>query len=1073
MRKICLLIAAFLTLAWSSASFAQNVKVSGVVTDASSGEAVPFASVLVKGTMTGTSTNAEGQYSISVPKDGILVFSFIGYISKEVQVGSNAVVNVALDVDQQQLDETIVVAFGTATKESFTGSASVIKSESIEKMQATSVTRALEGKVAGVQLTTSSGSLSAKPSIVIRGISSISAGSSPLYIVDGVPYDGDLNNINNSDIESMTVLKDAASNALYGARGANGVIMITTKKAKKGHAVVTLDAKVGVNSKAAKDYDYITDPAQYYEAYYLARYNMFVNKNGMSSAEAYQRAASTLTSSARDGGLGYNVFTVPDGENLIGMNGKINPHATLGRVVEYNGQKYLLSPDNWMKAAYRNSLRQEYNVSVAAGNDQSTFLASFGYLDNNGIIEGENMKRYTARLKADYQAKSWLKVGANMNYTNFTWNNANGSEGTSDTGNIFAFANTVAPIYPLYIRDENGNILRDENGLKRYDYGNGANAGMSRPVQSNANGLQAVTLDRTQSEGNAFGGTGFAEIKFLKDFTFTFNAGVGVDESRGTEISNMWYGQFATDGGVVDKQHARLFYYNLQELLSYDKTFKGVHHLNVLLGHENYTRNQSTLFASKKNLFSGNVFELDGAVVDSQSASSSKTAYNNEGYFARAMYDWDSKLFLSASYRRDASSRFHPDYRWGNFWSAGVGYLINKEEWFNASWVDMLKLKASVGSQGNDNIGSYRYTDTYTITNSDGEVSVVFNNKGNKKLTWETNTNFNAGADFEFFNNRISGSVEYFYRKTSDMLYFVTVPSSQGYSGYYGNIGDMRNSGVEFAINATAVRARNINWEIYLNATNYSNKIIRLPEENKKKTVEGHSGYASGNKFVGEGLSLNTFLIPKYAGVEPTTGLSMWYKDVTTTDASGNEKTVRETTTKYSEATDYLCSVPTPVLYGGFGTSVSFWNFDLSLDFTYSIGGKAYDSGYASLMNVPGSSVGYNIHKDVLKGWTPEHTDTDIPRFQANDENVASLSDRFLTNASYLNFQRAQIGYNLPKHLLSKVQISGVRVYVTADNICYWSVRKGFDPRYSFTGTTNDAVCSPVRTVSGGVNITF
>ena len=382
----------------------------------------------------------------------------------------------------------------------------------------------------------------------------------------------------------------------------------------------------------------------------------------------------------------------------------------------------------------------------------------------------------------------------------------------------------------------------------------------------------------------------------------------------------------------------------------------------------------------------------------------------------------------------------------------------------------MLKIKASIGSQGNDNIGSYRYTDTYYIQNADGEVSVVFNTKGNKKVTWETNTNFNAGADFEFFNNRLSGSVEYFYRKTSDMLYWVTVPSSQGYSGYYGNVGDMRNSGVEFAINATAIRSHNVNWDIYLNATNYSNKIIRLPEANKKKTVEGHSGYATGNKFVGEGLSLNTFLMPKYAGVEPTTGLSMWYKDVTD-EATG--KVTRETTTKYSEATDYLCSVPTPILYGGFGTSISFWNFDLSVDFTYSIGGKAYDSGYASLMNVPGSQVGYNIHKDVLKGWTPENTNTDIPRFQANDQNVVSMSDRFLTNASYLNFQRAQFGYNLPKSLLSKVKINSVRFYVTADNICYWSVRKGFDPRYSFTGATSDAVCSPVRTVSGGVTITF
>ena len=1069
MKKICLLFTAILMTSLSLALNAQNVRITGTVTDAGTGEGIPFASIMVKGTMNGISTNADGHYSIASPGDGILVVSFLGYRTVEIPVNGRTVINVKLETDHEQLDETIVVAFGTATKESFTGSATVVKSETIAKMQNTVATRALEGMVAGVQMTTPSGSLGSSPSIIIRGISSISAGSTPLYVVDGVPYNGDLNNLNNADIESMTVLKDAASNALYGSRGANGVIMITTKKAKKGEAVVTLDAKVGFNSKAARDYDYITDPAQYYETYYAARYRYFTNEVGLSSAEAYQRVASTIGGPVKNGGLGYNVYDLPEGENLIGMNGKLNPKATLGRHVTYNGQEYLLYPDNWMDEAYRNSLRQEYNASVSAGNDKATFLASFGYLNNNGIIEGEKMERYTARLKSDYQAKSWLKIGGNLSYTNFTWDNGNGSEDSSDTGNIFAFANSVAPIYPLYIRDGEGNILRDEHGLKRYDYGNEANAGMSRPVQSNSNGLQSVTLDREQSEGNAFTGTGFAEVKFLKDFTFTLNAGVGLDETRSTSLSNAWYGQFATDGGTIQKSHSRSFYYNLQELLNYNKTIAEVHNLSVLLGHENYKTRNSYLSGYKKNLFSMGVFELDGAVVDGQSASSYRSTYNNEGYFARIMYDYDGKIFASASYRRDASSRFHPDYRWGNFWSAGVGYLINKESWFNASWVDMLKIKASVGSQGNDGIGNYRYTDLYSILNANGEVSVVFGSKGNEKISWETNTNFNAGVDFEFFNGRLSGTAEYFYRKTSDMLFWITVPASLGYGGYYGNVGDMRNSGVEVALNATLIRSKIVNWDFYVNLTNYSNKILRLPEENKKKTIDGHDGYASGNKFIGEGLSLNTYLIPKYAGVDKTTGLSMWYKDV-----KGEDGTVtRETTTKYSEATDYLCSVPTPDLYGGFGTSLKVKDFDLSVNFTYSIGGKAYDSGYASLMNVPGSAVGYNVHKDVLKGWTTENTSSDIPRYQFGDQNVVSASDRFLTNASYLNFQNAQIGYSLPRKLTSKVKIDRIRIYVTADNIIYWSKRKGFDPRYSFTGATNDAVCSPVRTVSGGINITF
>lgn len=1068
MKKICLLFTAILMLGMTSA-FGQGLKVSGKVTDAETGEGIPFASVVVKGTLTGISTSADGNYSITVPNDGVLEFSSVGYLSREVVVKGQSVINVKLEVDHEQLDETIVVAFGTATKESFTGSATVVKSETISKMQNTVATRALEGTVAGVQLTTSSGSLASSPSIIIRGISSISAGSTPLYVVDGVPYNGNLSNINNADIESLTVLKDAASNALYGSRGANGVIMITTKKAKRGEAVITLDAKVGVNSKAAKDYDYITDPALYYETYYASRYRYYTSEVGLSSAAAYQRVASTIGGPVSSGGLGYNVYDLPEGENLIGMNGKINPNATLGRHVTYNGQDYLLYPDNWMDEAYRNSLRQEYNVNVSAGNDKSSFLASFGYLDNNGIIEGEKMERYTARLKSDYQAKSWFKVGGNLSYTNFTWDNGNGSEGSSDTGNIFAFANSVAPIYPLYIRDANGNVLKDEHGLDRYDYGNGANAGMSRPVQSNANGLQAVTLDRSQSEGNAFTGTGFAEVNFLKDFTFTLNAGVGVNETRSTDLSNAWYGQFATEGGTIQKSHSRAFYYNLQELLNYDKTIADVHHLNVLLGHENYKTVSSVLSGYKKNLFSMGVSELDGAVVDGQNAYSNRATYNNEGYFMRAMYDYDNKIFVSASYRRDASSRFHPKHRWGNFWSAGVGYLINKEPWFDAPWVDMLKIKASIGSQGNDGIGNYRYTDLYSILNANGEVSVVFESKGNENISWETNTNFNAGFDFELWNGRLSGTLEYFYRKTSDMLFWITVPASLGYGGYYGNVGDMRNSGVEIALNANIIRTKNVDWNFYVNATNYSNKITKLPEANKKKNIEGHDGYASGNKFIGEGLSLNTFLVPKYAGVDKATGLSMWYKDVTAEDGT----VTRETTTKYSEATDYLCSVPTPAFYGGFGTSLRVWDFDLSVNFTYSVGGKAYDSGYAGLMNVPGSAVGYNVHKDVLKGWTEENTDTDIPRYQFGDQNVVSASDRFLTDASYLNFQNAQIGYTLPRALTSKIKIEKIRVYVTADNIVYWSVRNGFDPRYSFTGATNDAVCSPIRTISGGINITF
>ncbi len=1071
MKKIKLFFLA-MTMLLSVAAFGQNLTVTGVVKDSSTGEGVPFASLQVKGTMTGTSSDMDGYYTISVPADGVLVFSSVGYVTVEVPVAGVAQHDVMLDPDTEAIEETIVVAFGTATKESFTGSATVVKSADIGKVQASDATRALEGVVAGVQMTTASGSLGSSPSIMIRGASSINAGTAPLYVVDGIPFQGDMNNINPADIESMTVLKDAASNALYGARGANGVIMITTKKAKHGDAVVNVDAKWGLNTKALKTYDYITDPGQYYEVYYSGLKNFYMDKQGMSEYEAHIQANNIIGGNPDDGGLGYMVYTVPKGQAFIGMNGKLNPNASLGRLVEDASGSYWLTPDNWMDEAYRNSLRQEYNVSVSGTSGNASVLASFGYLNNKGIVDGSDMYRYTARLRADYQAKDYLKIGGNISYANFNYNNGNTDEGSStSTGNVFAIVSDIAPIYPLYIRDAMGNIMVDRYGYNMYDYGNETNGGAVRPYMMNSNALQASVLDKNNSEGNAFNGSGYAEVKFLKDFTFTFNAGIGLQEYRASNVMNMYYGQYAPMGGLVAKSHGRSLTLNLQQLLNWNRTFAGVHNVGVLLGHENYVANTYSLSASKSQMFSMDNDELNGAVVDGKNAGSSRSTYNNEGYFVRAQYDYLNRIFFSASYRRDASSRFHPDHRWGNFWSVGGGWIINEESWFPAArWIDMLKLKASIGSQGNDSIGNYLYTDTYYISNNGGTPAITAGVKGNKTITWETNTNFNAGVDFEFLRGRITGGVEYFYRNTSDMLYFFPVPPSLGYSGYYDNIGDMRNAGVELSANFNVMRNDKVNWNVYMNLTHYTNKITMLPEENKNLTVEGYEGFASGNSFLGEGLPLNTFYLYKYAGVNPETGESMWWRDVK--DENGN--VTREKTATYSLATQYLCDDPTPLFYGGFGTSVDFYGFDFSVAFTYSIGGLAYDSSYAGYMTSPtNTSAGKNFHKDILNAWTPENKDSDIPRFQYNDQYTASSSDRFLVDASYLNIQNAQFGYTFPERMTRRIHLNRLRVYVACDNIWYWSVRQGLDPRQSFTGATSNALNSPVRTISGGFNITF
>ncbi len=1047
---------------------AQVSKVTGTVTSEEDGLPVVGASVVVKGTTNGTITDMDGKFTLTdVPSSAkTIMVSFIGMKTVEVPVGKNLVI--VLKPESEVLEEVMIVAYGTAKKSAFTGSAAVVKSEDIAKVQTSNPANALTGKVSGVQLNTASGQPGqTTPSIRVRGISSITAGNDPLIIVDGAPYDGDLNNISSQDIESMTVLKDAASNALYGARGANGVIMITTKKGASGSARVTLDAKWGSNSRATQDYDYIKNPAQYYEMYYGALNSYFVNKLGYTSQRAHQYANQVITG-AGDYGLSYGVYTVPEGQTLIGTNGKLNPNATLGRLVNYNGKDYWLTPDDWMDEAYNNSLRQEYNLSVSGGTDKSSFYASVNYLDNEGITANSSYERLAGRLKADFQVNPYLKFGANMTYTHFDSNSIGEDGSGGSSGNIFAYATRIAPIYPLFIRDGQGNIMKDDNGFLRYDYGDGENAGFSRPFLPGGNAYSANLLDVSNSEGNAMNATGFAEIRFLKDFKFTWTSGVNVDETRTTYTTNEYYGSYASSNGMISKYHTRSLAYNHQQLLNWSKEI-GEHNIAVMLGHEAYTRKYYYLYANKNNRFDPNNNELAGAITEVGS-NSYTTHYNTEGFFGRIQYDLSEKYYASASFRRDASSRFHPDNRWGNFWSGGAAWLISKESFMeDVEWIDMLKIKASYGSQGNDNIGNYRYTSLYTVENSSGNPAAVPYTLGNKDITWETNGNFNTGVEFELFDSRLSGNIEYFYRKTTDMLFSFPLPPTFGYTSYYANVGDMRNQGVELELKVTPIRTKDFAWDINLNLTHYKNKVTYLPEERKTVKVDGYEGYTSGNYFYGENVPLYTFHMKKYAGVNEN-GESMFYMNKT--DENGN--VTRVTTTNFSDASDYLCGTALPDAYGGFGTSLRYKGFDFSIDFAYQLGGQVYDGDYAGLMGSPlASSKGGAFHADLLDAWTQENRNSRIPRFQFGDNYSASTSDRFLTDASYLSLQNINAGYTLPSDWTKKIGVQKLRVYFAADNIWVWSKRQGLDPRQSITGSVTNAYYAPIRTVSGGLTLTF
>lgn len=1032
--------------------------VTGTVVD-KNGEPVIGAAVMESSNRkNGAVTGIDGTFSLTL-RDGAsntIEVSCLGFESQTVKVTPGKPLTIKLSDNLESLDEVVVVAFGKQKREAFTGSAGVIKAEKIGERQVENAITALNGQVAGVQMIEGNGP-SSEPTIRIRGISSINASNSPLIILDGVPYNGYYSDINPADVENVTVQKDAASNALYGARGANGVIFITTKNAKRGKATISLDARIGTNSDAKVDYDKITDPGQYYQTHYAALYNYYRNSQSQDAYTAWQNANQTLFTNTDDGGLAYVTMSVPDGEYLIGQNGLLNPHAQPGRFVTgRDGNQYYIQPDDWKKIGLRTGMRQEYNVNINGGTDQFDVMASLGYLKNEGVAHNNFYDRYTARLKMNYQARTWLKIGVN---SSFTHNDYNGLNST------FSVVHDIAPIYPVYIRNAQKQIMHDGNG-EMYDYGDGVVIDLVRAQFSTANSIQEDKKTIYDNNSNAFGLSGYADITFLKDFKVTVNAAINDTENRMVSTTYPYYGFYASTGGSSGIGHYRTFDYNTQQLLNWSHTY-GKHNVSALLGHEYYRNIVTGIDGSKTGFYDYNTNVELGGLLTTYSTSSYKDIYNVEGIFVRGMYDYNERYYASASYRRDGSSKFDTKYRWGNFWSVGGAWIVSKEEWMQSTseWLGMLKLKASYGSQGNDGISSFSYTDRYNYSSAGGRPAYTFSSLGKKDITWETNGNFNSGIEFEVLKGRLSGGIEYYNRKTTDMLLWVYLPLSYGSSGYYDNVGDMLNRGWEFNLNADIIRTKKVTWSVNMNISSNHNEVTRLNDDNKGRVMDGHPGYNSGTKFIGEGLPLHTWRIKKYAGVNEQ-GQSLWYY----TDANGE----RQTTTSWDQGSYYLCGDANAKVFGGFGTNLKAYGFDFTCNFVYSIGGKVNDSGYSSMMAPPYSAwTGYSFHKDVLKAWSEDNRDSNIPRWQYGDTNTGNMSDRWLTDGSYLTLKNISLGYTLPDNLLRKAQISRVRIYCSADNVAYWTARKGMDPRNSLSGSASGSGYSPIRSVSGGISMTF
>ena len=1057
-RKIELLLA-FLLLSISCA-FAQKLTVKGTVLD-ETGQSIIGATVREKGVATnGASTDMDGHFTLTVNQGATIIVSYVGYQTQEVKAAAQLTIKMV--PDSELLDEVMVVAFGTAKKESFTGSAVVVDSKTLEKTQANDAVKALEGVVPGLQIANTSGAPGESSTMRVRGIGSINASKSPLIIMDGAPYDGNLNSINPRDIASINVLKDASSSALYGARGANGVIIITTKRGKEGLTQVSFDARIGQNQRGVPEYDVITDPGMFYELYWemMRNENYFAEKNPLTLEAAGQKASEDMY-----GRLGYNIYDVPN-NTIVTPDGKLNPNAK----IKYKDAGTF---NDWAKELLHPQMRSEYNLSMTRGTEKAKTFFSLGYLKDNGYALKTDFSRISSRLSYDVDLYKWLKLSASsqLSYTSGNYGNTGGGA----FSNVFNYTRHIAPIYPVYLHDKDGNVIM-EDGKAVYDVGD-AREGIngSRSYGGGKNVIGEILLDRDDYKSWYLTDNLRADVDLSHGFKFNTTFAYSLMLDLMSYYKNPVMGDGISYNGMLAKTTDIYQTINWNQVLTYD--FKlGDFGGQAMLGHESYGTNFNRLRGEKQNTLDPLSTQLN-TYAATTSLSSNRHEYRVEGYFGQLTANYLEKYYISASLRRDGSSIFSPSNRWGTFWSLGASWRLDQEEFMKADWLNSLKLRASVGQQGNDGLldpDGYRvwtpYETQYLISNDGTNNSFAPALLGNPEITWEKNLNYSLGLEFAVLDHRLTGEIEYFSRKTTDMLFNEPVSKTTGFTYKPMNIGSMINRGFEIKLDGTIVRTDDVTWSVGVNGSGYNNTILQLPERFKEE------GLSVGNRILREGGSIYDYYLVHYVGVDPETGNTQYEKHNDEYDANDPES--KEFLTVLSD--DYRSEIrdrqfvgsALPKMEGGFNTALNAYGFDFSAQFSYRIGGKMFDNGYASLMH-SGSKLATNWHKDILGRWTPTNKNTNIPRLQSNKQKLISTSDMFMIDGSYLALRNITLGYSIPRDWALSVGFQSARLYVTCDNAFVWSHRKGLDPRTSLSGSSAGNLASAIRTISGGVTITL
>ena len=1002
MKKIRLLMAAVALVLSVGIASAQNVQVRGTVTDASTGEPVPFASIQVKGTMQGTATDALGSYTVSAPGNGVLVFSSIGYTTQEVAVNNRGVINVSLEPETEFLDDVIVVGYGTVRREAKTGSIATLEAENLAEAPVNSVDKMLAGKMAGVMVTSQTGQPGANSNIRIRGISSVNAGNEPLWVVDGIPvmsgdqgYFTNTSNamavVNPNDIESITVLKDAAAASIYGSRAANGVILVTTKSGSQGKAKFQVRAKYGI-SQLAND----------------------------------------------------NNFRVLTGSELIGlrrqaaMNAGMNPdNPTSAGYYPYSrltGQQ-----TNWLKEVTKLGNMQEYEINASAGNERGKLYSSLSYQNTEGITYASQFNKIVGRVNTDYKLTNSLTFGARVNMA-YTYNRDTEMQALYYANPFFAGL-SILPWTPLYDEYGNYNVNIPENSN-------------TNPMYNMLSGGEVQWEKQFRNQASVY-----LEWQPVTGLVFKTN---NMLETTNGEGRRYWGPDPGYTEGTLQVSTSQFIRLTTSNTATYTTTFGDAHSFRAMVGQEAMKETYHSYFSYSPTVDDAIPYPTTSIATDDE-INYDYSAETLLSFFGNVDYSYDQRYYLQGSVRADGSSLFGSANRWGLFWSASGSWNISNEAFMSGlDWLSLLKLRASYGVNGNNNIDAYKAYGVYASTAYNGASGMLPSDPDNPNLSWEKNYTWNVGLDFAFFDSRINGQVDVYSRDTKDMLLNKSVPQTSGFSSNFVNIGALNNKGVEFQLNGDIIRTRDFNWNVGFNLAYNKSTILDLGDTDELNNSDSRIKHKVGKSFY-------TYYLKDYYGVNPSTGQALW-RAADPADPDNEDAYIL--TSNYNKARYIYAGSPEPKFTGGFNTSLTWKGFDLSAFFEYKLGNNVLivENRY---VNSDGNQNMNQTYR-ALNYWK-EPGDTGVfpkPYIGNSSNSYAMPSTRWMERGDYLRVKDVTLSYTFPTRIIEKIKLGGLKLYVSGLNLYTFHDVNWFDPERGVNGM-GSGIYPMTKTLVGGVEVSF